>query len=77
MEYFEIWSDIEYAAAYLRLLAALIKSKRAAKQEEVQVTRWRLEKRGGFPKKVQLTERCVGWPEGEIIEWLNARAEER
>ena len=36
-EYFEIWNDIEYAAAYLRLLAALIKSKRAAKQEEVQV----------------------------------------
>ena len=41
------------------------------------VTRWRLEKRGEFPKKVKLTERCVGWPEAEIMEWLNARAEER
>jgi prophage regulatory protein len=41
------------------------------------VTRWRLEKRGEFPKKVKLTERCVGWPETEIIDWLNARAEER
>ena len=41
------------------------------------VTRWRLEKRGEFPKKVKLTERCVGWPEAEIMEWLTARAEER
>ena len=41
------------------------------------VTRWRLERRGEFPKKVKLTERCVGWPEAEIIEWLKARAEER
>jgi prophage regulatory protein len=41
------------------------------------VTRWRLERRGEFPKKVQLTERCVGWPEAEIMEWLKARAEER
>ena len=41
------------------------------------VTRWRLERRGEFPKKVKLTERCVGWPEAEIMEWLKARAEER
>jgi prophage regulatory protein len=25
------------------------------------VTRFRLERRGLFPRKVQLTERCVGW----------------
>jgi prophage regulatory protein len=31
------------------------------------VTRWRLERRGLFPKKVRLTERCVGWQEGEIM----------
>ena len=41
------------------------------------VTRWRMERRGEFPKKVQLTPRCVGWPEAEVVEWLKARAEAR
>jgi prophage regulatory protein len=41
------------------------------------VTRWRMERRGEFPRKVQLTERCIGWPEGEIQDWLKERAEAR
>ena len=41
------------------------------------VTRWRLERRGEFPKKVQLTSRCVGWPETEVLDWLRERAEAR
>jgi|WetSurMetagenome_2_1015567.scaffolds.fasta_scaffold1052276_2 prophage regulatory protein len=41
------------------------------------VTRWRLEKDGKFPRRVQLTQRCVGWPESEVIEWLNERVESR
>ena len=41
------------------------------------VTRWRLERRGLFPRKVRLTERCVGWQESEITAWLKARAEAR
>lgn len=41
------------------------------------VTRWRLEQQGEFPRKVQLTVRCVGWPEGEVLEWLKARVEAR
>lgn len=41
------------------------------------VTRWRMELRGEFPRKVRLTERCIGWPEAEILEWLKLRAEAR
>jgi prophage regulatory protein len=41
------------------------------------VTRWRLERRGLFPQKVRLTERCVGWQEGEIMAWLKSRSELR
>ncbi len=24
-----------------------------------------------------MTQRCIGWPEAEVAEWLKARAEER
>ena len=36
-------------------------------------TRWRLERDGRFPQRVQLGPRCVGWVEGEVRAWL-ARA---
>jgi prophage regulatory protein len=32
---------------------------------------------GDFPKPVTLGERCVGWVESEVFEWLLARIEER
>lgn len=32
---------------------------------------------GGFPKPVTLGERCVGWVESEVFDWLLARIEER
>jgi prophage regulatory protein len=41
------------------------------------VTRWRLEKEGQFPKKILLTQRCVGWLETEVRDWLKRRAEAR
>jgi len=41
------------------------------------VTRWRMEKRGEFPRKVQLAVRCVGWPENEVLAWLRERADAR
>jgi prophage regulatory protein len=41
------------------------------------VTRWRLEKLDRFPRRVQLTQRCVGWPESEVLEWLTERVESR
>lgn len=41
------------------------------------VTRWRMERRGEFSRKVQLSPRAVGWPECEVVSWLNERAEAR
>jgi prophage regulatory protein len=41
------------------------------------VTRWRMERRGEFPRKVQLSRRAVGYLESEILDWLKARAEAR
>ena len=32
---------------------------------------------GTFPKPVSLGERCVGWVESEIHDWILARIEER
>lgn len=38
-------------------------------------TRWRLEKAGQFPKKVQLSSRATGWRADEIMEWVRSRGE--
>ncbi len=38
-------------------------------------TRWRMEKAGDFPKKVQLGPRAVGWRAEEIIQWCKDRCE--
>lgn len=32
---------------------------------------------GSFPKPVSLGDRCVGWVEGEVRDWIVARIEER
>ncbi|MBA1300145.1 AlpA family transcriptional regulator [Pseudomonas carnis] len=32
---------------------------------------------GTFPKPVSLGERCVGWVESEVHDWILARIEER
>ncbi len=32
---------------------------------------------GAFPKPVSLGERCVGWVEEEVHDWILARIEER
>ncbi len=36
-------------------------------------TRWRLEREGQFPQKVQLGPRAVGWLAEEIIQWCKER----
>ena len=38
-------------------------------------TRWRMEKAGDFPQKVQLSPRAVGWRAEEIIRWCMERCE--
>ena len=40
-------------------------------------TRWRMEKEGDFPKKIQLSPRAVGWRAEEIIQWCKDRCEAR
>jgi prophage regulatory protein len=42
------------------------------------VTIWRMERRGEFPKRVRLTEGgAVGWPEEEVRDWIAARLKDR
>ncbi|MGA9409836.1 MAG: AlpA family phage regulatory protein [Roseobacter sp.] len=37
----------------------------------------RLEKAGEFPKRIQLGPNRVGWVEAEVLEWLQARLDDR
>jgi len=41
------------------------------------VTVWRMEKRGEFPKRFTLGGRAVGWFADEIDEWLDSKAIKR
>ena len=36
-------------------------------------TRWRMEKRGEFPKRRQLSPNRVGWKRSEILAWIAQR----
>jgi prophage regulatory protein len=38
-------------------------------------TRWRLERRGEFPKRVRLSPGRVGWRRDEIQEWIYSRSQ--
>jgi len=53
---------------------------RALSREEVveitgisSATIWRMERRGDFPSRRQLTEGRVGWLDTEVEEWLKTR----
>ncbi len=37
------------------------------------VQRWRLERAGKFPVRVNLSERSIGWYEADILAWLASR----
>jgi prophage regulatory protein len=37
-------------------------------------TLYRLIARGEFPMPLQLTSRCRGWREAEVVAWLSSRA---
>ena len=37
----------------------------------------RLEKAGGFPKRVKLGSNRVGWVEQEVLDWLEERLKNR
>jgi prophage regulatory protein len=36
-------------------------------------TRWRLERRGDFPRRRQITSTSTGWLLSEIMDWLKSR----
>jgi prophage regulatory protein len=36
-------------------------------------TRWRMERRGEFPKRVRLSAGRVGWRQADIEEWIRSR----
>jgi prophage regulatory protein len=37
------------------------------------VTQWRMEKRGEFPKRRQISANRVAWLESEILSWMESR----
>ena len=37
------------------------------------VTAWRMEKRGEFPKRRQISPNRVAWLESEILAWMESR----
>lgn len=37
-------------------------------------TRWRLERRGLFPKRKKISQNTIGWLESEILSWLRSKA---
>lgn len=41
------------------------------------VTIWRLEREGDFPKRISLGGNSVGWLEDEVVAWIAARAAAR
>ena len=36
-------------------------------------TRWRLERKGRFPKKRHISANRIGWLQSEILEWIESR----
>jgi prophage regulatory protein len=41
------------------------------------VTIWRMEKKGDFPKRIRLGGNSTGWLGSEILSWIDQRAGER
>ena len=37
------------------------------------VTRWRMEKRGEFPKRRQISPNRIAYLESEVIDWIDSR----
>lgn len=41
------------------------------------VTRWRMERKGTFPRRRQISPNRIGWLASEIQAWVEARAEDQ
>jgi prophage regulatory protein len=40
-------------------------------------TRWRLERQGEFPRRLQISENAIGWLDSEIRLWIESRQARR
>ena len=38
-------------------------------------TRWRQEREGKFPKRLQIGKQAIGWRESEIQEWIDGHSD--
>ena len=45
----------------------------ASPTDALPVTRFKQEKKGQFPKRIQLTKNAVGWLESDILRWMDTR----
>jgi len=41
------------------------------------VTVWRMERDGNFPKRINIGPNSVGWIESEVDDWIERKAAER
>ena len=55
-------------------LAILDEEKVRAVTSLSRTTRWRMERRGEFPKRVRLSPGRVGWRQADIEAWISSRA---
>lgn len=52
----------------------ILRPKQAAKQLSISLsTFWRLQKNDGFPKKIQISSKAVGFYEEDIATWLEKK----
>ncbi|MBR1250006.1 AlpA family phage regulatory protein [Bradyrhizobium sp. AUGA SZCCT0169] len=38
---------------------------------------WRLERSGGFPRRIKLGTHRIGWDLNEVLDWIDARKSQR
>jgi prophage regulatory protein len=58
-------------------MRVLRKAELFAKIQLSDVSVWRLERAGLFPRRIQLGSNSVGWFESEIDDWLEKKSAER
>jgi prophage regulatory protein len=67
-------SETELPAKEATAVAILDEGRVEAVTSLSRTTRWRLERRGQFPKRVRLSPGRVGWRQADIEAWISSRA---
>ncbi len=71
---FEHEGTSSLSAVIPRLLPILDEPKVEELTSLSRTTRWRMERRGEFPKRVRLSPGRVGWHQADIEAWISSRA---